>query len=135
MVLFYQYFVNTLYFRCFIDMRTRAGLIYAQVISIVQILLFSAIALSYGAIFIKMRQTTKLIDVNAARYRNSAKMMTIFVVVFIFQWWSLILVNIWSMVSRPPDALFILPVVVINLGGVYNCIAYTVIRYRFKQSG
>ena len=48
------------YFRCFIDMRTRAGLIYAQVISIVQILLFSAITLSYGAIFIKMRQTDQV---------------------------------------------------------------------------
>ena len=123
-----------MHFRCYIDMRTRAGVIYAQVISIIQILLFSAIALSYGAIFIKMRQTTKLIDVNAARYRNSAKMMTIFVVVFIVQWWSLILVNIWSMVGLPPDALFIPAVIFLNLGGIYNSIAYTIIRRRVKHS-
>ena len=118
--------------RCSNDMRTRAGLVFGELIGIVQILFFSVIAFSYGSIVIKIRQTTKLIDVNAARYRNSAWMMSIFVAVFIFQWWPLVLVNIWSMVRLPPDALFVPTVVILNLGGVYNCLAYTVIRRRFK---
>ena len=120
--------------RCSIDLRTKAGVIYAQILAYVEILIFGTIFLSYGVILIKLRTSSlRMVDSSTMRYRNSAKLMMIFVVVFIFQWWSLVLVNIWSLVSQLPEGIFLLPVVVVNLGGVYNCLAYTVIRRRFTR--
>ena len=39
----------------------------------------------------------------------------------------------WSIFSQPPTAMFITVVLIVNLGGVYNWIAYTVIRRRIRQ--
>ena len=115
------------------DVRTAAGLFYAEVVSAIQITFVGLMAVSYGAIWIRMKSTTSLIDVNSARYRKSAKMMMIFVVVFIFQWWPMVLASTWLLLAQPPDAVFMIFVVIVNLRGVYNCVAYTLIRRRFKK--
>ena len=49
------------------------------------------------------------------------------------QWWSLVLSNVWAMFEPPHVAVLVTAVLIINLGGVYNCIAYTVIRRRLQQ--
>jgi hypothetical protein len=49
------------------------------------------------------------------------------------QWWPLVVFNIWARIATPSIVLLITAVLVINLGGVYNCIAYTVIRRRLQQ--
>lgn len=41
--------------------------------------------------------------------------------------------NVWAMVAAPTTALWVTVVLLANLGGVYNCIAYTVIRRRLQK--
>ena len=57
----------------------------------------------------------------------------IFVAVFILQWWTLTLYNIWGIFAIPPPPVLILAVIFINLGGIYNSIAYTIIRRRLQN--
>jgi|SRR6218665_2480308 len=59
--------------------------------------------------------------------------MMIFVAVFILQWWTFIVYTAWTMVSDPPPTIFILAVIFINLGGIYNSIAYTIIRRKLQN--
>jgi hypothetical protein len=45
----------------------------------------------------------------------------------------MVVANFWAMFSVPPAGILITTVVIVNFGGVYNCIAYTVIRRRLQQ--
>jgi hypothetical protein len=49
------------------------------------------------------------------------------------QWWSLVAFTIWSLIATPHIAILVVCVLLINLGGLYNCIAYTVIRRRLQN--
>jgi len=59
--------------------------------------------------------------------------MMIIVAAFILQWWTSTLFNIWGIFSSPPPPVLILPVIFINLGGIYNGIAYTLIRRKLQR--
>lgn len=39
----------------------------------------------------------------------------------------------WAFVEAPTSGMLITVVLLTNLGGVYNCVAYTVIRRRLQQ--
>ena len=102
-------------------------------IAILQLSLFFGVTLSYGAIWLKIKRTIHLIGSNSTRYHNSAKLMMIFVVVFLFQWWPVTVFYIWSFIDAPPAELTVVSGFITNMGGVYNCIAYTVIRRRLQR--
>ena len=55
-------------------------------------------------------------------------MMMLFVVCFLFQYSPFIIQALWSLVELPPVALMNVVVAVVILGGVYNALAYTVLR-------
>lgn len=117
-------------------MGSSSGRMYAQVVSLIQISSFGLIGVAYGAIWMKIQRTTSLMTDRTSteqRYQSSARVMLIFVAVFILQWWSLTLFNVWVLVATPPSAVLVLSVLLINFGGVYNCIAYTVIRRRLQR--
>src|SRR6218665_515255 len=59
--------------------------------------------------------------------------MLVFVGVFILQWWSFTLYNIWALVTTPPAPVLVIAVIFINLGGIYNAIAYTIIRRKLQN--
>ena len=40
---------------------------------------------------------------------------------------------VWSFVESPKSGMFVTVVLLGNLGGVYNCVAYTVIKRRLQQ--
>jgi hypothetical protein len=44
-----------------------------------------------------------------------------------------VVADVWGMFGVPPAGILITVVIFANLGGVYNCIAYTVIRRRLQQ--
>ena len=69
-----------------------------------------------------------------SKYANTAKMLILFVVAYFAQWWPLVLLSAWSYVAPPPDVLMVLVVIFVNAGGVYNCLAYTVIRRRLRAA-
>lgn len=50
-----------------------------------------------------------------------------------WQWWPLVVCDVWGIVGVPPVGMLITAVLIANFGGVYNCIAYTVIRRRLQQ--
>lgn len=53
--------------------------------------------------------------------------------IFHSQWWSSMVFLAWSFVESPTSGMFITVVLLANLGGVYNCVAYTVIKRRLQQ--
>ena len=101
---------------------------YGMFYSVLQLVLFLGVLISYGGIWFKIKSTTKLMNADTKRYQNSAKLMMIFVVVFIFQWWPNTMLFLWGFVSTPPPQINMLSGFITNMGGVYNCIAYTIIR-------
>src|SRR5260221_223397 len=119
--------------RCFVTFSLTRGRIYAQVINSIEIIVFFLLALAYGAMWMRIRTTAQLLTSNNASYQQTAKIMMIFVAAFILQWWPLSMSNIWINFGRPPWAILALVGFFVNLGGVYNCLAYTVIRRRLQQ--
>ena len=119
--------------RCIFDLRYPSGQIYSQVVSIIQIVSFATVSIAYAAIWIKIWRTARRVDCSwTDRYQNAAKIMMIFVAVFIFQWWSLVMSNIWFLVETPPPWVIIITVTLVNMGGIYNLVAYTIIRRRLQ---
>lgn len=124
-------------FRCYINLATEAGIRYHQVVTICHVSLYGIISLAYGAIWFKIKRTARLMKLPSGnRYHNSAAVMLIFVGVFAFQWLSFTLFNFWIITrGNPPTPFLVLSVILVNLGGVYNCFAYTVVRRRIQRSG
>ena len=100
---------------------------------VLQIAFFVGVLLCYGAVWIKIKRTTQLMNADTQRYQNSARLMMIFVFVFIFQWWPNTLFFTWGIFAPPPNELAVVMGFITNMGGVYNCVAYTVIRRRLQQ--
>ena len=121
--------------RCLIDLRKPFGRWYSHVVGFCQVTEFILVAGSYVAIWVTVQRRAKLVDQSTwSSYRNLAKVMLLFVAVFIWQWWTTVLYGIWHMVSdEPPAGLIVVMVTLVNLGGVYNCIVYTIIRRRIQQ--
>ena len=101
--------------------------------STLQLVVFVGVLISYGGIWFKIKSTTQLMNADTKRYQNSARLMMIFVVVFIFQWWPNTLLFLWGFVSTPPPQINMLSGFIINMGGVCNCIAYTFIRRSLQK--
>ena len=64
------------------------------------------------------------------RYAKTARVMTIFVVAYLAQWWPSILLSVWSYIAPPPIVIMLLIVIFANMGGVFNFLAYTFVRKR-----
>ena len=72
-------------------------------------------------------------DVQAAehsrRYLKTARIMMLFVVAYIGQWWTLVAYGIWTLFGQQPHiAIVTMDVFFPNLGGVWNFLAYTFLR-------
>ena len=60
--------------------------------------------------------------------RRSARVMLIFVLAYFAQNWSVVIYYTWGFFGYPPLALVYLVVTFVNMGGVFNMFAYTVLR-------
>lgn len=68
------------------DLRSSQGRMAMNAIGLFQICAFGVVTFSYGAIWIKIQRTARLMASSGDnRYRNSARVMMIFVAVFILQ--------------------------------------------------
>ena len=56
------------------------------------------------------------------------KTMTLFVFSYMVQWSPYMTYTVWSYFSLPPPELLIITVIILNMGGVYNSFAYTIMR-------
>ena len=130
-------FMNFLHlpFRCFVDMRRETAVIVNTVLTISNFIVFGISGFSYAAVWIKIYQTTQLLqDVghstaqNNVRVQRTAKSMTLFVFSYMVQWSPYITYSIWSYFSLPPLEVLVLTVIFLNMGGVHNACAYTIMR-------
>jgi hypothetical protein len=93
--------------RCITDLRTARGRLFSECLSLFQVTSFVVVIVAYGAIWIKIpcefnsrmriqyssqiyiwikiQRTAHLVSSSDTRYRNSARVMMIFVAVFILQ--------------------------------------------------
>ena len=129
--------------RCMVDMRKPYGTLVTNMYGLTMATVFCVNVLCYGAVWLKIRrvamtspqaapsrdnQGAVVAASNTQRYLKTAKMMMVFVGAYLLQWSSYVVQAVWSMVGVPRIWLFILTVIMINLGGVYNALAYTIIR-------
>lgn len=121
-------------FRCHGNLSTAEGRIYQQSFTYAQLLVSMVILISYGMIGVYMKRSAKQSGNAHNKYLRSTKVMLIFVLVFIFQWWPLAVFAIWAIFAVPHLAILIICVTVINLGGVYNAIAYVFLRTHMVQA-
>ena len=70
-----------------------------------------------------------------SKYHKSANIMIIFVATYFFQNWPAMIYYIWAYFVDPPIALVVLLVVLVNMGGLFNAVAYTLIRRKYQASG
>ena len=56
--------------------------------------------------------------------------LTVFVAVYILQYFAAVITGLWSLGRSLPTACVILTVIFTNLGGVFNFVAYTLLRHQ-----
>ena len=129
------------HFRCVFDMRTSLGVIMSNVNGILIILVFFACAVSYIAIFIRVKTSALMSMENLIskqrrmKINRSGRIMMIFVLAFLVQWWAWAVQCIWAFFEFPALWMIVATVAFTNSGGVLNAFAYTIMRRRHATSG
>ena len=122
--------------RCYIDNSKPAGPILENVVAAVMIMTFVFNLICYGAVYFKIRQVAKKMAGSSksggGKYHKTAKVMMLFVAVYMGQWWAYIMLSITGLITEPHIAIMWASVFFSNMGGVFNFIAYSFVRK--KQS-
>ena len=110
---------------------------YLTVLTFIVVFMNSAL---YIATWIKLyKESNKLAYVlgNDAQSRksihNSARNMSLFVLVFFIQWYSLVAYAISGMIGHIPDVILYLAISFNNIGGLLNGIVFIIIVKRAKR--
>ena len=117
-------------------MRHQAGILAHTISAFVLIIIFLVCAISYMAIWLKIRASArnlaKMEDQGSKerirKINRSGKIMLVFVLAFLIQWWPGVGQAFWSQFGDPHIWIIVVTVVFANTGGVVNSLAYTVIR-------
>ena len=64
------------------------------------------------------------------RNAKVAKLFCLLVAASLCQWWPSIIYGIWMFFGDPPNVIILLTVIFVNSGGIFNGIAYTVMRFK-----
>ena len=121
-------------------MRNDLGKIMNNVKAAIMLTVFFGSGLSYFIIWMKMRASgpapSTEVDMERKRkYHRSARVMLLFVVAYILQWWTWVVNAIWAKVGEPEAWIVVLVVFFCNMGGVFNGFVYTVMRRKYLKSG
>ena len=79
-------------------------------------------------------ESTKMKINRHKSYTNTAKILSLFVLSYIAQWWPMISVPIWNIFASPPVEYYPVCLFFLNLGGVFNLCAYTVARKMYNKT-
>ena len=115
-------------------MRTSLGVIMSNINGILIILVFFACAVSYIAIFIRVKSSaltsteTTMSKQRRMKINRSGRIMMIFVLAFLVQWWAWAVQSIWAYFEFPALWMIVATVAFTNSGGVLNAFAYTIMR-------
>ncbi len=117
-------------------MRTPIGPMLYTIQSLLILVLFLAILTSYIMVWYKLNAASKSRANGAGskhKYDSAARTMMLFVAAFLVQWWTVMMLGTWAFFSIPHVSVAIMSVFFCNLGGLFNLIAYTVIRKRSQK--
>ena len=130
--------------RCFTDKRKDAAIYVDMVYAFSFVTIFLINIACYGMVWYKIRRVSNLVSTyqkeesSSVLPKNSnlkaARTMCIFIVAYIAQWFGYMTYSIWSLLQPAPIWLLGLTVVVTNMGGVFNCVAYTWLRKNNRQN-
>ena len=112
-------------------MRRPAGPVLLNVSSYTIILTFTFNLLCYGAVWIKLRQVSH--QVAGSKYHRTARIMLVFVAVYMAQWWAYVVYSIWELIGVPHVVIRVCSVSFSNIGGLFNFVAYTLVRRRYAH--
>ena len=137
--------------RCYVDLSNPIGPLFNIIVSAMLVATFATNFICYVAIFLKMRAVElKLLQgatgqrvtsadggagaggSNSTKYHSVARIMMLFVVVFMVQYWAFCVYCMWFLVEEPPVVITWAVVFFPNLGGMLNLMAYTVMRRRLQ---
>ncbi len=125
-----------LYCRCAFDMRKPSGPILTNLMGVITFVCFIVNVLSYVGIWWKLHTVSKSSRTSGAKYQRTARIMVLFIVVFFAQWWGFSLYVAWQQVTPcPPLEVLMLMLWFTNFGGVFNAVAFTFVRRRYKAVG
>ena len=132
--------MNTLIFycRCFFD-AVKGEVAYVAMSTIPSILILVMNTILYLLTWYKLRMDAKRLEASLGKSATAlqtsniaARNMSLFVVAFFVQWWSVVLWGIWDLATTEevPVSITILVVTFANTGGVLNGIVFIIIRRR-----
>jgi uncharacterized ion transporter superfamily protein YfcC len=125
------------------DMRKAAGRALNTFYILAMIVVFVANSFCYVIVFAKIRQVENLVasfnkdseaKEQSKRSKRSAQNMALLVLAFLFQWSLYVAYTLWSFFGNPSYKLLTADVFICNLGGVFNGIAYTLMRKYNRQA-
>ena len=124
--------------RCLVDMRTSSGVVLSNILSMAMLVTVLASVVCYVLVGLKIRkvasQTARMLQNNNMRkcYRTGSIMM-LFIAAYISQWTAYVVRSVWLFFGEPQDWVVISAVFMCNMGGVFNAIAYTILRRRLRK--
>lgn len=125
------------------DLRKAAGRALNTFYILSMIIVFVANSFCYLIVFAKIRQVENMManfnqdadaKENSKRSRRSAQNMALLVLAFLFQWSLYVAYTLWGFFGSPSNDLLTADVFICNLGGVFNGIAYTLMRKYNRQA-
>ena len=124
-------------FRCYADLRKPSGPYVTNTQSAIFLVIFFAVLVCYLLVWGKIRQVTRAARALGGRTGQSsntktARVMMLFVVAYMAQWSFFVVYSIWSLIDLPNLASIIAVVILCNMGGLFNFLAYTFIRRQLK---
>ncbi len=107
---------------------------------IYMICIFLVNLVCYLMVWLKIRRVERNLGAagqssHQRKHHRIAKIMAFFVMVYLGQYWAFFVFSFWSLFSLPSVGIISCSVVFTNLGGAFNCLAYTLIRRRYQNVG
>lgn len=90
-------------FRCLADLRKKEGPIINNILAIALLVTFGVNLGSYVMVWIRLRHSASNLHSFSRQqtYNRTGRIMMLFVVVFLMQWLSIIVYNVWSVFGLP----------------------------------
>ncbi len=118
-------------------MRTVVGRAMFIVSSAYQSVTVTVCVASYSAVWFKIRQVSKSAGSWSTRQKKlvkKARIMAVFVLAYAGQWVPGVILALWSFISpeNVHEIMVLITTLFVNMGGFFNCVAYTVIRKKYS---
>lgn len=146
------------FFRCLTDNRNPDAMILLKVLGLIQVVIAVIDIVLYSSVWATITGTQKNLkkfdkkapktktqtqngvaqkssheEQQTNKYRRTVKVLTLFVVAFLAQWWPTIITGIWTLFGDVNPKFYIGCVLMVNAGGVFNLIVFFVIQKTYNN--